>query len=76
LEGLLTLFVVLTAIAVIGQVGVLVGIFLMSKRLSDQFERFMKETRDIMVPLRSITENLRTASSKNRHGCARTVPAR
>jgi len=63
LEGLLTLFVALTAIAIVTQAGVLVGIYVMSKRLSEQVERFMKETREMMVPLRSIAENLRTAST-------------
>jgi hypothetical protein len=63
LEGLLTLFVALTALAVMTQAGVLVAIYLMSKRLSEQVERFMRETRDIMVPLGSVTENLRAASS-------------
>lgn len=62
MEGLLTLFVALTAIAVITQAGVLVAIYIMSKRLSDQVERFMKETREMLVPMKSITENLRTAS--------------
>lgn len=63
MEGLLTLFVALTALAVVTQAGVLVAIYLMSKRLSDQVDRFMKETRDIMVPLGSVTENLRVASA-------------
>jgi len=63
LEGLLTLFVALTAIAVITQAGVLVGIYIMSKRLSQQVDRFMKETREMMVPVRSIAENLRVASA-------------
>ena len=63
MEGLLTLFVALTAAAVIAQVGVLIGIYLMSKRLSEQVERFMKETRELMLPIKSITDNLRTASS-------------
>src|SRR5262252_5980424 len=35
----------------------------MSRRLSDQVERFMKDTREMMVPVRSITENLRVASA-------------
>jgi hypothetical protein len=35
----------------------------MSKRLSEQVERFMTETREMMVPIRSIAENLRTASA-------------
>lgn len=63
MEGLLTLFVALTAIAIVTQAGVLVGIYVMSKRLSDQVERFMKDTREMMVPIRSIAENLRTASA-------------
>ena len=63
MEGLLTLFVALTAIAVITQAGVLVAIYLMSKRMSEQIDRFMKETREMMVPMKTITENLRTASA-------------
>jgi hypothetical protein len=41
---------------------VLVAIYLNSKRLTSQFERFMKETRELLVPVRSITDNLRVAS--------------
>jgi hypothetical protein len=63
LEALLTLFVGLTAVAVITQAAVLVGIYIMSKRLSQQVERFMKETREMMPPVRSIAENLRVASA-------------
>jgi len=63
LEGLLTLFVALTALAVMTQAGVLVAIYLMSKRMSEQVERFMKETREMMVPVKTITENLRLASA-------------
>ena len=63
MEGLLTLFVALTALAVIIQAGVMVAIYLISKRLSDNVERFMKETREILVPIRSITENLKTTSA-------------
>jgi hypothetical protein len=62
LEELLTLFVALTALAVITQAGVLVAIYFISRRMSDQVERFMKETREMMVPMKVITENLRTAS--------------
>ena len=63
MEGLLTLFVALTAIAIITQAGVLVGIYVMSRRLSEQVERFMKDTREMIVPIRSIAENLRVASA-------------
>ena len=60
---LLTLFVILTAIAILFQSLALVGIWVMSRRLSDQVERFMKDTRETMAPIRSIAENLRTASA-------------
>jgi hypothetical protein len=63
LEGLLTLFVALTAIAIFTQAIVLVGIYFLSKRLSEQVDRFMKDTREMMVPIRSVAENLRTASA-------------
>jgi hypothetical protein len=62
-DGLLTFFVALTALAVITQACVLVAIYLMSKRLSGQMERFMAETREMMVPVKAITENLKVASS-------------
>jgi hypothetical protein len=60
---LLTFFVALTALAVITQACVLVAIYLMSKRLSSQMERFMAETREMMVPVKAITENLKVAST-------------
>jgi hypothetical protein len=63
LEGLLTLFVAVTAIAIFTQAMVLVGIYFLSKRLSEQVDRFMKDTREMMVPIRSVAENLRTASA-------------
>lgn len=59
---LLTFFVALTAIAVMTQAVVLVAIYMVSKRHSEQMERFMNETRELMVPIRTITENLRVAS--------------
>ena len=63
MEALLTLFVALTAIAVITQAGVLVAIYLVSKRHAEQMQKFMHETRELMAPIRTITENLRTASA-------------
>jgi hypothetical protein len=59
---LLTVFVALTAIAVMTQAGVLVAIYMVSKRQSEQMERFMNETRELMAPIKTITENLRMAS--------------
>src|SRR5262249_4403215 len=59
----MTVFVGLTALAILTQAGVLLGIYVMSKRLSVQVERFMKDTRETLVPIRTIAENLRTASA-------------
>lgn len=59
----LTFFVALTALAVVTQACVLVAIYFMSKRLSNQVDRFMVETREMMVPVKAITENLRVAST-------------
>lgn len=58
----MTFFVAVTAVAIVVQAGVLIAIYYSSKRLGDQFERFMRETREVMVPIKSITENLRVAS--------------
>ena len=38
MEGLLTLFVGLTAAAVMLQAGILIGIYLLSRRVADQVE--------------------------------------
>jgi len=62
-DRLLTFFVALTALAVVTQACVLVAIYLMSKHLSSQMERFMAESRELMVPVRAITDNLKVASS-------------
>ena len=62
MDILLTVFVGLTALAVVTQAGVLVAIYMVSKRHSEQMERFMNETREMMAPIKTITENLRTAS--------------
>jgi ABC-type transporter Mla subunit MlaD len=63
LEGLLTIFVALTAIAVMTQAAVLVAIYIMSRRMTEQVERFMRDTRELVAPIKSITENLRAASA-------------
>lgn len=63
MDRLLTFFVALTAIAVMTQACVLVAIYLMSRRLSYQVDRIISETRQIMVPVKAITENLQSAST-------------
>jgi len=62
LEGLLTIFVALTAIAVILQAGVLIAIYLVTKRTSEQLDKFTKDVRELMVPMRSVADNMKTVS--------------
>ena len=62
MEGLLTIFVALTAIAVILQAGVLIAIYLVTKRTSEQLDKFTKDARELMVPMRSVADNLKTVS--------------
>ena len=62
MEGLLTLFVALTAIAVVTQAGVLIAIYIVSKRLSEQVDRFLKDAHELMVPMKSTAGNLKTLS--------------
>ena len=62
MEGLLTIFVALTAIAVMLQAGVLIAIYLVTKRTSEQFDKFTKDARELMVPMKSIADNMKTVS--------------
>lgn len=63
MDALLVLFVALTGIAVITQAVVLVAIYLNSKKVGKEVDRFIHEAREVMVPVKSITENLRLASA-------------
>jgi len=63
LEVLLTFFVTMTALAIIGQLIILIAMYVTSKRLMKQIDQFMDESREMMVPIRSISENLRVASA-------------
>ena len=63
MEILLTVFVAITAISFLVNALCMVGILMNYKRLSEQIERFMRDVRELMVPVRSISENLRVASA-------------
>jgi hypothetical protein len=62
LEALLTLFVALTAIAVVLQAGVLIAIYLVAKRTSEQVDRFTKDARQLIGPIKSVADNMKTVS--------------
>ena len=63
METLLTIVVVVTAAAFAVQAFCFVAIYLTFNRLSDRLDRFMGELRELMGPVRSISENLKLASS-------------
>ena len=63
MNSLLPLFIILTGAAVIGQFAVLVAIYFNSQKVGKEVDRFIHEAREVMVPVKSITENLRVASA-------------
>jgi len=63
METLLMVAVVLTALAIIVQAGVLIGMYLMSRRLTTKAETLMNESQRLMAPLETITSNLKTVSN-------------
>lgn len=63
METLLTVAIVVIALAVIVQAGVLVGMYLMSRRLTDKAELIMNESMRLIPPLESITSNMKSATT-------------
>ena len=62
MEGLLTLFIALTAAAVMLQAGLLLSLYLMWKRLTGQVDLTLAQVRDLIPTLHTITLNLKTVS--------------
>lgn len=62
MEPLLTLFVALTALAVIVQAGILLSIYLLSRRVATQVEASASELRELTPALKVVTENLMNVS--------------
>jgi hypothetical protein len=63
-QNLLTVFIALTALAVLIQTGILVGFFILSMKLSRQADRAIDVTRNFLDPLQSTVENLRGVSAR------------
>jgi len=62
METLLMVAVVLIALAIVTQAGVLIAMYLMSRRISTKAETLMADTKKLIVPLESITSNLKIIS--------------
>src|SRR5262245_25142347 len=63
METLLMVAVVLIALSVIVQAGVLVAMYLMSRKMSDKADVLMNDARRLMVPLESVTSDLKSISN-------------
>jgi hypothetical protein len=64
MDTLLMVAVVLIALAIIVQAGVLVGMYLISRRLTDKVNGLLDESRTLVGPLQTVTTNLKTASAE------------
>jgi hypothetical protein len=63
-QNLLTLFIALTAVAVLIQTGILVGFYFLSTKLSRQANQAVDATRTLLGPLQKTAENLQAVSSR------------
>lgn len=63
-QDLLTIFVAITAVAVLIQTGILVSFYFASLKLSRQFDHAMDLTRNVFGPLQSAVENLRGVTAR------------
>jgi len=62
--NLLTIFIALTAVAVLIQTGILVGFYFLSTKLSRQADRAMDTTRNLVGPLHNVVDNLQSVSAR------------
>jgi hypothetical protein len=62
--NLLTVFIALTAVAVVIQTGILVGFYFLSTKLSRQADQAMDATRNLVGPLHKVADNLQTVSAR------------
>ena len=63
-QNLLTIFLAVTAVAVLIQTGILVGFYFASLKLSRQFDQVVDLTRNLFGPLQSSIENLRSVTAR------------
>jgi hypothetical protein len=63
-EDLLTIFVALTAVAVLIQTGILVGFYFLSTKLSRQADRALDKSRNMVGPLHNVADKLQDVSAR------------
>ncbi len=63
-QNLLTIFIALTALAVLIQTGILVGFYFASMKLSRQVDQALDLTRNVLAPLQNAIETLRGVTAR------------
>ena len=63
-QNLLTVFVALTAAAVLIQAGILVGFYFVSAKLSRQADQALDITRNLLSPVHSTAQNLESVTAR------------
>jgi hypothetical protein len=63
MDILLIVAVVVITLAVVAQAGVLLAMYLLSRRITGKVEGLMDDSRRLMAPLESITSNLKSISN-------------
>jgi hypothetical protein len=63
MQTLLIVAVIVISLAVITQAGVLLAMYLLSRRVTDKVQGLIDETQKLMTPLESITINLKAVSN-------------
>src|SRR6266850_4500215 len=63
METLLVVAVVVITLAVVAQAGVLLAMYLLSRRVTGKVEVLMDDSQRLMAPLESITNNLKSVSN-------------
>jgi len=63
-QNLMTVFIALTAVAVLIQTAILAGFYFLSMKLSRQADKAMDATRNLVGPLHNVADNLLDVSAR------------
>lgn len=63
-QNLMTVFIALTAVAVLIQTAILAGFYFLSMKLSRQADKAMDATRNLVGPLHNVADNLQDVSAR------------
>ena len=63
-QSLMTVFIALTAVAVLIQTAILAGFYFLSMKLSRQADKAMDASRNLVGPLHTVADNLQDVSAR------------